>query len=417
MTLRICLDARLVNGEYGGVQQVIIGLASGLSKLEDGEEEYLFLTNAGSDTWIRPYVYGPCKILPCPASLPQKGKQLLKKVLPANLVKLIRTFYMVGSNHQGPSPSDGTIERAAVDIMHFTMQKGFLTKVPSIYQPHDLQHLHLPQFFSRWERSRRELFYRTLCNQARMVVVDSRWGKDDIIKHYALEESKVKIVLLGPPLSAYKALSPKDLAVLEKKYSLPKDFLFFPAYSWKHKNHIALLEALALVRDGQGLKIPLVLSGGKNDYFAKIEKRVRELHLGGQVRFLGFVPPPDLQFLYKSCRGMIFPTLFEGFGLPIIEAFLEGVPVACSNVTCLPEMVGDAAITFDPTCTKEIANALYRLWNDEALRKSLAELGRKRAEEFTWGRTARLFRAHYRRLAQRPMNEEDRELLAAPPLM
>lgn len=110
---------------------------------------------------------------------------------------------------------------------------------------------------------------------------------------------------------------------------------------------------------------------------------------------------------------MVFPTLFEGWGMPISEAFLAGAPVACSSVTSLPEQAGDAALAFDPLRPEEIADAIIRLWTDEALRSTLVGRGRARVARFGWERTARIFRAHYRRVANRPLTSEDRELIAS----
>jgi glycosyltransferase involved in cell wall biosynthesis len=112
---------------------------------------------------------------------------------------------------------------------------------------------------------------------------------------------------------------------------------------------------------------------------------------------------------------LVFPSLFEGWGLPVCEAFDAGLPVASSTATGLPDVVGDAGLMFDPEDTQGIAAGVLRLWQDGGLRASLRERGRERAALFSFDRTARLFRAHYRRIGQRPLSEEDRILLAAPP--
>jgi len=113
---------------------------------------------------------------------------------------------------------------------------------------------------------------------------------------------------------------------------------------------------------------------------------------------------------------LVFPSRFEGWGLPISEAFDAGVPVACSTATGLPDLVGDAALTFDPDDTEQIADEVLRLWSDPELRATLRERGKQRAAQFSFDHTAKLFRAHYRRIGQRPLSEEDRILLANPPL-
>ena len=121
--------------------------------------------------------------------------------------------------------------------------------------------------------------------------------------------------------------------------------------------------------------------------------------------------------MYRLCRCVVIPTKFEAASGPLWEAFAAGVPAACSNVTSLPDQAGDAALLFDPCQPEEIAGAIHQLWRDEALRRSLVERGKRNVARFTWERTARIFRAHYRRIANRCLSEEDHTLLAAPPLL
>ncbi len=393
----------MVDGALGGVQQFVMGLASGLSQLGDGDEEYLFLTYADADDWIRPYSQEPCRVLRgslAPRS--PRWKQWLRRQ---------RWSSLAGRRTINLPKSDGTIEQAGVNIMHFTTQSGFLTNVPSIYHPWDLQHVHLPELFSSRVRLGREMAYRTFCAQARMVAVASAWGKRDLIQHYGLPADKVYVVPGAPVLSAYPTPSPDDLMAARRKFALPDAFVFYPAQTWAHKNHIGLLEALAILRDQHGLSVPLVSSGRLNEFFPKIEQRTRELQLSEQVRFLGFVSPLELQCLYRLCRCLVFPSQFEGWGMPLLEAFQAGVPVACANVTMLPELVGDAALLFDPNRPAQMAEAILALWKDEWLRQTLVERGRQNVARFSWDRTARLFRAHYRRIAGRGVTEEDRVLL------
>lgn len=419
--LRVCIDARLTSGALGGVEQFIIGLADGLSRLADGGEEYLFLTYAENDEWLQPYLSGACRVMHGTAATRQPSWARVLGKFPAarSAARKLLTPLLSGRMAANmPLPhSDGMVERAGVDLIHFPTQSAFLTRVPSIYHPWDLQHLHLPQYFSPDGIALRETTYRAFCAQAMMVAVATDWQKRDLIKHYELPEEKVQVVAAAPVLSAYPTPSAEDLIGTRRKFSLPPRFVFYPAQTWAHKNHLGLLEALAVLREQHGLTVPLVSSGKLNDFYPRIEEEVRRLKLDDQVQFLGFVSPLELQCLYRLSRAMIFPTLFEGFGLPLLEAFLAGVPTACSNATSLPQQAGDAAIIFDPQNLKEMADAVRRLWTDDELCRTLVERGRERVRLFSWDRTARLFRAHYRRITERPLSEEDRALLAAPSLV
>jgi glycosyltransferase involved in cell wall biosynthesis len=404
--LRVCIDARLPAGRFGGVEQAVIGIAAGLSKLDDGDEEYLFLTHHGEE-WIRPYLSGPCRLLPTRRGRLHRRTRAIGRGLAERVPRIGPRFAV--------RVSDGTAEHAGVDLVHFPIQDAFLTELPSIYQPHDLSHVHHPEFFSAWARERRERIYRTHCARARMVVAMTSWGKRDLIDHYGLPEEKVGVVPWGSVLFEYPEPSKEDLDRLRSRLSLPDEFLLYPAQTWPHKNHDTLLRALALIRQREGIGIPLVCPGKRNRHFGLIEARMRELRLSDTTLFPGFVSPLELRGLYELATALVFPSRFEGWGLPVCEAFSAGLPVASSSASSLPDLVGNAGLLFDPGDPEEIATCVMRLWRDPVLRQTLATRGRERGELFSFDHTARLFRAHYRRLAQRATSEEDRILLATPP--
>jgi len=409
-TLQVCVDARLTPGASGGIEQVVIGLANGFAKMIDGRENYHFLTFPGRDRWLRPYITGPCKILHSRFSFRTKLQTLLNSI-PGAAGLAVRLLKRLGNTINPLPRSDGSVEAAEIDIMHFTFQSAFLTRIPSIYHPWDLQHIHQPSFFAEHERLIREAKFFTYCNQAQMVSVASRWMKKELVKHLDLEQSKVKVVPMAPSIDAYPTPIGEDLSAARSKFGLPESFLFYPAKTWGHKNHLGLLEALGILRAQHGLTPLLVCSGGETPFFHRIRNRLKQLNLTSQVRFIGFVSPLELVSLYRLSRCVIFPSKYEGWGLPITEAMRLGVPVACSALPVLREQAGDAALFFDPGDPQAIAGAIARLWTEEDLRKSLSEKEKVQASQFSWDRTARIFRAHYRRLAGRPMTEEDAHLV------
>jgi glycosyltransferase involved in cell wall biosynthesis len=406
--MRVCIDARLGGGRFGGVEQVLIGIAAGLSKLEDGDDRFLFLANPEQEAWIRPHLSGPSE------PLHPRGSRLVRTARAAERAAIER-IPLIGPRH-AVRHSDGTVERAGADVVHLPIQDGFTTTVPSIYQPHDLLHLHLPELFSRWEWERREAIYRTHCVRAETVIAMTSWGKRDLVERYDLPEEKVAVVPWGSVLWEYPTATESDLEEIRGRLSLPGAFLLYPAQTWPHKNHERLIEALALIAERDRIRVHLVCPGRQNSHFRQIRSRVEELGLEGQVSFPGFVSPLELRALYELASALIFPSRFEGWGLPICEAFSAGVPVASSNATSLPDLVGDAGLLFDPDDTEQIAASALRLWTDDRLREDLAARGRERGELFNFDRTALLFRAHYRRVGRQPLSEEDRILLANPPL-
>lgn len=413
--INVCIDARLRDGEHGGVQQVVIGLSHGFKQLErhgDSGTVYHFLTWTGEDAWLRPHLPAGARILSCGAPAPNGGwRRLLRRV------RLLQRLWRAIARAPGRLPdSDGTIERAGIDVMHFTHQSAFLTPVPSIYHPHDLQHLHLPEFFSERERRSRELAYRTFCERADTIAVASSWVKRDLIHHYGLPAEKVRVIPWAPPNEAYPEPGAEDIERTRAELNLPESFVFYPAQTWPHKNHIGLVRALAKLHE-QGLAVSLVSSGRMTEHHQRISEEVRRLGLDDAVHFVGFVSPLQLQVLYRLCRAAVIPTKFEAASYPVWEAFLASAPVACSAVTSLPEQVGDAAITFDPDDPDAIADAVRRLWTDETLRSRLIARARERVSQLSWEQTARRFRAEYRRVAGRVLDVEDRALLEEPPLL
>ena len=406
--MRVCVDARLGGGRFGGVEQALIGIAAGLSKLADGEERYLFLANPEQDDWIRPHLRGPCELLHPDRSRFDRRARAAGRAILERVPK-------IGPRH-AVRPSDGTVERVGVDVVHLPIQDAFTTTIPSIYQPHDLLHLHLPELFSSWEWRRREVVYRTHCARAETVVAMTSWGKRDLVERYELPPEKVSVVPWGSVLWEYPTPTESDLKRIRRDIAPPGDFLLYPAQTWPHKNHERLLDALALIRDREGVRISLVCPGRQNDHYRQIARRIGGLQLEEQVSFPGFVSPLELRGLYDLALGLVFPSRFEGWGLPVCEAFTAGLPVASSSATSLPDLVGDAGLLFDPDDTEQIADAVLGLWSDAELRADLAERGRERGKLFDFDRTARLFRAHYRRVGQQPLSEEDRILLASPPL-
>jgi glycosyltransferase involved in cell wall biosynthesis len=410
---KIGIYAKLVDGRSGGVQQFIIGLAQGLSKLEASQNEYIFFVYSNQSTWLTPYIAGNCRVLPDGiAPFSPKWRQRLKN---NTILRRLWHRYLANRRPVTVPHSDGTIERMGIDLMHFTTQLGFLTDVPTIYHPWDLQHIHLPYFFTAYELQQRDTLYATLCGQAKMVSVASSWIKRDVLNHFDLDAQKIQIVPMASVLADYP--QPSDETVEALWDQLPERFAYYPAQTWEHKNHIRLIQALAILRDDLKVHVPVVFSGTVNTHGKKIMQEVNRLKLNDQVTFLGYVTTEEVQALYKLCTLLVFPSRFEGWGLPISEAMSAGVPIACSMATHLPELVGNAGLTFDADDANAIAQTLAKIWRDESLSAQLAENALKRSQQFSWDRTARLFDAHYTRVLGEKLSPEHRALLNAEPIV
>ena len=410
-TLKVAIDARVTPASAGGVAQVMLGLIRALGHLDDPSTSYKIIVESEVE---QDFLKAHLGVNQHFAVKPRPSQKRLQSLLKRTKASISHRVFGENSGYPSfPPMSDGYIESLGCDVIHFPHQRFQLCSLPTIYNPHDLQHLHLPQFFSPSEIAHREVVYRWGCQLADTVAVSSRWIKEDVLKQYQISASKVQIIPWAPPTEAYADPSPDEVSAVETKYQLERPFAFYPAVTWPHKNHLRILEALALLRDTRNLKLRLVCTGSRLEpHWSEIQRRIDQLNLGSQVLFLGFVSDSDLRAIYKLSQFMVMPSLFESDSSPVYEAWLEGKPIACANVTSLPVQVMDAGILFDPYQPEAIADAMSVLSTDEELRRRLAELGRLRVKDYDWERTAKAYRALYRRTAGRQLSEEDNWLLS-----
>jgi glycosyltransferase involved in cell wall biosynthesis len=410
--MRVAIDAQVMPGSAaGGVVSVLIGLTSALGAL-DGPEEYAIIGPWEQPDWLEPYLGPSQHVVAGPRPPHDRAKALLGPLRPiARDLRRRAERMMRGRAGVRVPVSTGFYESLGCEVIHFTSQEFVICRLPSIYNPHDLQHLHYPEFFTREILEWRRVFYPMGCRTAHTVVVASNWVKEDVIRHFDIPAEKVQVIPLAPPTQAYRRPSDQALAQVEAAYGITTPFALYPSVTWPHKNHLRLLDALALLRDRRRLRLRLVCTGYQDQFWSVIEQRIRDLRLEDQVKFLGFVPPEDLRALYRLAQFVVVPTLFEAASGPLIEAWEDGVPVTCSNVTSLPEQAGDAALLFDPLSVESIANAVARMATEPGLRADLVQRGTRRLSDFSWERSAKAYRAVYRRAAGRPLTEEDRWLL------
>jgi glycosyltransferase involved in cell wall biosynthesis len=264
-------------------------------------------------------------------------------------------------------------ELEGAGVVHFPLTIELpRTPLPKVVTLHDVQHLDLPELFPRAERAlRAALWHRSLRRAARVIAI-SDFVRDRAVSKLGLAAERVRVVPQG-----------LDHDVFRPGAGEREPFVLYPARPWRHKNHARLYEAFALVRR-QRPDLRLVLTGG-GDFGAVPE--------GVDVR--GHVTQPELVSLLQRASALVFPSLYEGFGLPPLEAMACGCPVACSNAGALPETVGDAAKLFDPHDPRAMADAMLAVVNEPA---PWIERGLAHAERFSWDETARLTDAVYAEL-------------------
>jgi len=238
------------------------------------------------------------------------------------------------------------------------------------------------------------LFSRVSARTAHRVITISNSARDDLVAHFDLPPEKVDVTPLGVRVPIRMEAVPDLRARLELG---DEPLVLCVAQKRPYKNLRALIQAIADLADEPAT---LVLPGASTPHEAELRAFADELKIANRVRFLDWVSEADLEGLYREATCFVLPSLIEGFGLPVLEAMARDLPVACSTRPSLPEVVGDAALLFEPEDQTAVSAALRRVLTDEELRSELIARGRERVRLFTWERTAEATLASYRRAVE-----------------
>jgi glycosyltransferase involved in cell wall biosynthesis len=255
----------------------------------------------------------------------------------------------------------------------------------SLVTVHDLGYLHFPETHRAFDRWYLKLSTHWNVRTAECVIVDSNATRLDLIRFYHLDEPRVRVI--SPALRANflrRLPDPTKITSVKSRYGIDGDYLISVGTIHPRKNYERLIRAFQNLPD----KYQLVIVGKKGWMFHKILASPENLHLGGRVKFLDYVSETDLPSLYCGARLAVFPSLYEGFGFPILEAQACGTPVVCSNTSSLPEVAADGAVFFDPLDSDAISRAVVHVLDDVALRKELIEKGHANLNRYSWERAA-----------------------------
>jgi len=277
------------------------------------------------------------------------------------------------------------VESEKLDVIHSPVQTfpNLTFTVPMISTLHDLQHFYYPEFFTQHAIESRDTSYRHAAEFSERVIVSFQHVKEDIVKFYGIPAEKIDVCPLGtiqPEFSENRIFSGKM-----KKYHIPDKYIFYPANTWRHKNHISLIRALKTVREKNDISIALVCTGQKcADHYPDLKSEVKKLGLEKHVFFTGYIPEEDVRVLLKKASLVVIPTLYEAGSFPLMEAMAYEVPVICSDVTSLPDTIGDRRFVFDPKDIDQIAERISMMLKDERLLEDNRTNSRKRVSEGGW---------------------------------
>ena len=299
------------------------------------------------------------------------------------------------------NPYQNILEKDKIVIFHVPVQYSPIYKpnVPVIVTMHDIQEYHFPQYFSLKDRLHRYINNKFSIYDSEHIFVSFEHVKKDIIKYFKIDSDKISVC--PPPFATNWFLNRNeaDWNQIQQKYNIKKDYLLYPAATWEHKNHITLLEAVKQIRV-EGLNIELICTGNKTKYYSIIFKKIERLKLSDAVHFLGIVPEEDLISLYKNSSLVVIPSLYEAGSGPLYEAMRYQVPVICSNVTSLPDTVGNNEFLFDPKDVDALAKQIKRGLKDVDFRQKNIENSKQRMEYFKKIEYSENFVESYNKLKQ-----------------
>jgi glycosyltransferase involved in cell wall biosynthesis len=364
--------------EAGGGFQLQVAILEGLRQIAaDGDFEYVVFIAAHLSLCGLEGGMG-FEVVPLERpSLPRRAGQ-----------RFLRSFRgaPVSIRRRITTQAEELIAQHRVDLVYYP-SPNFLCldhDAPYVLTVYDLQHRLQPEFpeiSSRWKWTGRERYYEEAIPRAFMTVVATSALKDDVARCYGVREERVRVLPYVPGPSAHVPQGHEE--AIRNKYKLPANFLFYPARFWPHKNHAGLLHALQILRDKEGVRLPLVLVGTDKGNLPYLRRLMQELRLDDQVLVLGFVPDENMAGLYRQALALTMPSFFGPTNLPPVEAFALGCPVITSDLAGAREHFGKAAVLVNPRDPGDIALGILRVYKDAALREELIRRGREVAPRWS----------------------------------
>lgn len=349
--MRIGINCFPLQANIGGIKQYFLSLFCYLSK-NKGENEFVFF-------YFLPNVEELSKVI----SLENNNNAILLQSqadVRKHLDKIDVYFCPFGSLSPRPLP------------------------LPTVVTLVDIQEVYYPEFFSLYGLLARAYHYRGSTKMADRVVTISHFSKNTIVEHHGIPSGKVVVAHLCADERFYRA----PQIARQPTQCLPQKYVFFPANYWQHKNHDLLLRAIQWIRVEKHIIVHVVLTGFPQKKGYPLEKKIAEYDLSNQVHQLGYISVEEIAYLYLHAQLMVFPSLFEGFGIPLVEAMAAGCPVLAANTTSLPEIGKDSVCYFDPFSVEDLGQNILMLYNDNELRSNLIRRGSERAQEFSAARMA-----------------------------
>jgi glycosyltransferase involved in cell wall biosynthesis len=374
----------LPGGENGGAKILTLELLKSFRVLAP-EDRFLLLTASWNHDELA-VLDGKNMSRLCVLKGQEPKPKSLGTMYPGRLQRALRSAYRyLKRNFQISKLGRPLLSLRGVDLLFcpFTAPTYSEPGIPTVSIILDLQHRDNPQFFSPYEVGLRDAYMTNVVRQADRIICISEYVRDRLLTHMGAAQKRIYAVPVCVHSRLTKPVNEKGESELDGLGIQRRPYMFYPANFWPHKNHRMLLTAFAMfVSRNPNSMIDLVLTGDLEQLQNELKSAAKQMGLAERVHFLGFLPQERLADVWYGCEFLIFPSLYEGFGIPILEAMSIGKPVLCSNSTSLPEVAGDAALYFDPRRPLDIVKCLERITSDPGLREDMVNRGYSRATDF-----------------------------------
>lgn len=374
------LDTRTATAHFPGIGRYVANLARELPGLLKEEEELVLLEQAEQKMGIHSL-----------RSVQGWGDGERRRIeIPSSPFSLSQQWQVPNALKTSSRHSPLAIRNPKSQILYHSPYylMPYRPSVPTVLTFYDVIPLLYPEYVSLRARLLFRLTTQLACRAANHIVSISDAASHDLTRCFGVPANKITTTPLAPD-PRFQPQQPTECDRVQRKYNLPETFILYFGINKPHKNLVTLIDAYGNhVRNQQSpiRNLSLVIAGAWDDRYPEAKQHAASL--GDNVRFLGRIDDADLPALYASATAFVFPSKYEGFGLPVLEAMACGTPVACSNTSSLPEVAGEAALLFDPTKVSEISAAIEQLVSNESLRRELCQRGLNQATRFTWRKTA-----------------------------
>ncbi len=264
-----------------------------------------------------------------------------------------------------------------------------LTNIPKVVTTHDLSYIHYPDTKSRQFRVYMNWMMQHMVRHAEMIIVDSKQTQRDMMEIMNVSADRLITIYLAASEHFRNPVSDEDLNCIRQRYALGDNVILAVGDIEPRKNMARLIEAFAVIRQEHETDLQLTLIGRPKRGLGTLQKLIIENGLADHVVLTGYVPDEDLAGLYRLARVFVYPSLYEGFGIPPLEAMMSSTPVVASNVSSIPEIVGDAAVLVDPNSVQSIADGINRILSHPSFARDLVAKGHRQSRLFSWESTAR----------------------------